>query len=169
VWSPGAVRTAWRRVPRQYRGYQVGPLPWRAIAQVAHIEQEVFPEPLTAAAIWRKFVRPAVTYLAVFDGPLVVAYFGFEVFHTYAHVIANATRPSHRRQGLARLVLQAAEPLAAAYGARGFLGEVRRSNGAQQQVLAGIGWVEVATVPAYFRNGEDALIVWRALDPSPSG
>jgi ribosomal-protein-alanine N-acetyltransferase len=165
MWKPDAVRRAWDRVPRRYRGYVVEPLRWRDIPQVAAIEAEVFPEPLTLEAVRKKFVHPSVTYLAVRDGQRLAAYFGFEVFHTIAHVIANATAPAYRRQGLARFVLTAAEPLALAYGARCFLGEVRRSNTAQLQVLAGIGWAPVAEVPHYFGNGEDAIMVWRTLNP----
>jgi ribosomal-protein-alanine N-acetyltransferase len=165
VLKPLAVRQAWQEVPRRYRGYVVEPLRFKDISQVARIEATVFPEPLSLREVFGKYRKPEVCYLAVRDGAHLAAYFGFEVFHTIAHVIANATAPAYRRQGLARFVLTAAEPLALAYGARCFLGEVRRSNQAQQRVLEDIGWAVVAEIPRYFGNGEDAYIVWKTLTP----
>ena len=158
-----AVRMAWRDVPTMVHGYVVEPLRLVDIPALARIEREVFPEPLSWGDVVRKYWAGRVTYLAVRDHSHLAAYFGFEVFQTIAHVMANATAPEYRRQGLARFVLTAAEPLALAHGARCFLGEVRRSNVAQQEVLAGIGWRPVAVVPHYFGNGEDAIMVWKTL------
>jgi len=158
-----ALRAAWGLVPTRYRQYAVGPLGLSDVPQIADLERRVFPEPMPARTIAAKIVNPRTVYLGVRHGPVIAAFFGFEVWGRYAHVLANVTHPRYRRQGLATFVLTAAEPLALALGARGFLGEVRRSNVGQQQVLNQIGWRVVFEIPGFFLNGEDALIVWRPL------
>jgi ribosomal-protein-alanine N-acetyltransferase len=132
-------------------------------AQLAEIEALVFPEPQSLAQIERLCALPSTCYLGVRAEGRLLAFFGFEVLGPTAHVIANATRPEARRRGLARRVLQAGEPMAAARGARWFLGEVRASNAAQRRLLRLLGWREVGVAPKFFGNGEDAVVVWRLL------
>lgn len=153
-----------RWLPSSYRHYTVGFLRRREIGQIARLEALAFPEPLTVWAIIRKFLSPRSVYIVVRDEATIAAYFGFEVWGHYAHVIGNVTHPDYRRQGLAGFVLTAAEPLAKALGAKGFLGEVRRSNTAQLQVLEAIGWESLTLVPRFFGNGEDAYLVWRGFN-----
>lgn len=80
-----------------------------------------------------------------------------------AHVIANATHPEHRRRGLAPVLLTVGEGLARRFGARWFLGEVRRSNESQLRVLDGLAWQRVAVSARFFANGEDAHVVFRGF------
>lgn len=154
------------KIPNSYRHYRVEPLRFWDVAQLARLEQTVFPEPMTPGQIRRKGFWPGTRarYLVVKDGSRVVAYFGFEVFGRYAHVLANVTHPDYRRRGLAVFVLTAAEPWAASFGARAFLGEVRRSNEPQLEVLKTIGWGRLTLIPGFFGNGEDAYIVMKVFD-----
>ncbi|MCY0898110.1 MAG: GNAT family N-acetyltransferase [Firmicutes bacterium] len=149
--------------PTSYGRYQVLPLAAHDIPQIVALERLVFLEPLTEDVVRAKHQSPTVCYLTVKDGDLVIAYFGFEVFDQYAHVLANVTHPDYRRQGLARFLLTFAEPLARERGARAFLGEVRYSNHPQLKVLEQIGWHRVITIPQFFGNGEDAHIVMKVL------
>ncbi|MCY0880005.1 MAG: GNAT family N-acetyltransferase [Firmicutes bacterium] len=146
-----------------YGRYQVAPLEQKDIPQVAALERLVFLEPLPEEGLRAKHQLPTVVYLAAKDDSRVVAYFGFEIFAPYAHVLANATHPDYRRQGLATFLLTAAEPLARDRGARAFVGEVRRSNAPQLALLKQLGWVRSAIIPAFFGNGEDAHVVIRVL------
>ena len=141
----------------------LSPLGADELPQVAAIEALVFPEPLRLADLRRLWRDPATAYVGFRVGDRLGAYFGFQTFGPTAHVVSNATHPDFRRQGLGARVLQEAEPLARGRGARWFLGEVRVSNAAQRRVLARIGWSEVGTCPAFFGNGEDAIVVWRCL------
>lgn len=145
-------------------GIKVSRLKIGEIAQVIRLERTVFLEPLGTLALLARLIRSRTRYLAIRDGRRLAAYFGFEVYGPYAHVISNVTAPTHRRKGLARLLLLEGEQWAQAMGARCFIGEVRRSNRAQLDVLKGIGWHSVEVVPRFFRNGEDAIIVWRNFD-----
>ncbi len=141
----------------------LSPLAVEDLPQVAAIEALVFPEPLSLADLRRLWDDPATSYVGHRAGDRIAAYFGFQTSGPTAHVISNATHPDFRRQGLGGRVLQEAEPLARRRGARWFLGEVRVSNTAQLRVLHRIGWVEVGGCPAFFGNGEDAIVVWRCL------
>jgi ribosomal-protein-alanine N-acetyltransferase len=141
----------------------VVPLAATDLAQVAALEEAVFPEPLSYAEVVRLWARDSTVYIGVREGDRLLAYFGFEVHGPTAHVISNATRPDARRRGLGSLVLRAGEEFARARGARWFLGEVRRSNVAQLRLLARLGWRVVGLVPRFFGNGEDAYAVWRLL------
>ena len=160
----GGIAMRYHEVPTQYRQYQVRLLRSDDLVQIAELEQRVFPEPMSLRDLTRKYHQPGTRFLVVMDGPRIVAYFGFEVFLPYAHVLANVTHPDYRRQGLAAFVLSAAVPWARELGAKAFLGEVRVSNTAQQAVLAGIGWKSVAYIPQGFGNGEDAHIVMNVFD-----
>ena len=131
------------------------------LAEVAAIEGAVFPEPLALPELERLWTGPGTRYLVATGGGAVCAYFGFVVLGPVAHVISNATRPEHRRRGLAGRLLREGEAVAAAAGARWFLGEVRVSNRAQLALLAALGYRQVGWCPRFFGNGEDAHIVMR--------
>jgi ribosomal-protein-alanine N-acetyltransferase len=78
-------------------------------------------------------------------------------------ITAVAVHPDHRRRGLARQLLKAMLQLGREAGAeRGTL-EVAKANGAARALYAGLGFQEVAVRHGYYRNGDDALILWRRL------
>jgi ribosomal-protein-alanine N-acetyltransferase len=157
------LAAAWQSVPETYRGWTVGSARLVDAPRIAALEREVFPEPMSLRQVLAALLQPDTCYLVVRDGRTIAAYFGFTACGPYAHVLANVTHPAYRRRGLARFVLTAAEPLARALGCRAFLGEVRVSNDAQQQVLEQIGWRTLTVLPRCFANGEDARIVFRPL------
>ena len=78
-------------------------------------------------------------------------------------ITAVAVHPDHRRQGLARQLLEAMLQLGREAGAERATLEVSSANGAAQALYAGLGFQEVAVRHGYYRNGEDALIQWRKL------
>jgi len=158
------MRAAWHEVERRLGPYRLRPVFWWEAGQIAALERLVFLEPLTGRQVAGLLLRPGTVYAGAFDGRKLAAYFGFAVFGGYAHVLANVTHPDYRRRGLGEGILRAMEPVARAGGARGFLGEVRPSNTVQRRILAGLGWRVVFRIPAFFQNGEDALIVWRGFD-----
>lgn len=152
------------KTPLRYLGkYAVGHGEWSDMAEIADLERQVFVDPMSYEEITEKYYSPNVDFLVVKEGTRVIAYFGFEVFHRYAHVLANVTHPQYRRQGLGAFVLKAAEPWAYEMGALAFIGEVRVSNVGQLRVLESIGWTRVALIPQFFSNGEDAQMVLRVF------
>ncbi len=138
-------------------------LRFEELGRVAEIEATVFPEPLDLASLERLYRDPSVRYLAIREEGRLAAYFGFQVSGPTALVISNATDPAYRRRGYGGRILQEAEAIAEAMGARWFLGEVRVSNEPQRQVLRRIGWREIGRCQSFFGNGEDAYIVFRCF------
>lgn len=141
-------------------------LTFSELPQVADIEAIVFPEPLDLQSLMRLWFADETCYLTYRAGDRVATYFGFQVFGPTAHVISNATHPDFRRQGLGAMILKEAEAVAAVQGARWFLGEVRKSNTPQRELLEKIGWVETGLSERFFGNGEDAYVVWRGFSPA---
>jgi len=80
----------------------------------------------------------------------------------YAHVIDEleiltiAVDDDHRRQGIARKLIERASALTSA---RVMHLEVRQSNKPAIALYRGLGFLEVGRRPAYYRCGEDALVM----------
>lgn len=144
-------------------GYRIGDAVWSELATVASIEAEVFPEP-ASLTLWRsRWARRNTHLLVARREGQVAAFFGFELHGPEAHVLGNATRQEDRRRGLATMLLHAGAARARAAGARWLLGEVRASNQVQRELLQGLGWHVIGRCPHFFRNGEDADVVWFLL------
>jgi len=100
------------------------------------------------------------------DGALVAMASGWLVVDEL-HITLVASDPAHRRQGHARCVLAALLQLAAAQGAERATLEVAAGNTAACGLYAALGFKSAGVRRAYYRNGDDALIQWRGLEPTP--
>ena len=78
-------------------------------------------------------------------------------------ITAVAVHPAHRRQGLARQLLEALLLLGRQEGAKRATLEVSHRNAPATALYAGLGFQEVAIRRGYYRNGDDALIQLRKL------
>lgn len=153
-----------RRSPgEEGQAYVIRPLGFTHLRQVARLERLLFPEPLSPGTLLRLWMRRDTRYLGVLKGPAVVAYIGFQVWGPIAHTISMGVHPAHRRRGLATCLQAAADRLAAQMGARWFMGEVRRSNTPQLALLRKLGWQPLGLCRGFFRNGEDAVVMWHLL------
>lgn len=79
------------------------------------------------------------------------------------HITAVAVHPDHRRRGFGRLVVEGLLLIGRDSGAERATLEVSLGNGAARALYASLGFKEVAIRRAYYRNGDDALIVWKSL------
>ncbi len=136
------------------------------LVQVARLERQSFPEPLTLGALLRLWLRKDTCFLVARRGRQVAGYIGFHVWGPIAHTISMAVHPAHRRRGLATAIQRAADQVAARLGARWFTGEVRKSNAAQLSLLLErLGWQAIGVCRGFFGDGEDAVVVWHWLEP----
>ncbi len=82
-------------------------------------------------------------------------------------ITAVAVHPEHRRQGLARRLLEALLQLGREAGAERATLEVASGNEAARALYAGLGFQEVAVRRGYYRNGDDALVHWMKIGGRP--
>lgn len=141
----------------------VRPVAFEELAEVAAIEEAVFPQPIPWVDLAQLWLEPATCYLGIRQQDRLVAYFGFQVRGATAHVISNATHPDFRRRGLATLLLRQGAVHARRRGARWFLGAVRASNVVQLALLLKQGWRVIGTCAAFFDDGESAFVVWALI------
>ena len=78
-------------------------------------------------------------------------------------ITAVAVHPDHRRRGLARQLLEALLRLGREAGAKRATLEVSSANAAARALYVGLGFQEVGCRSGYYRNGDDALILWKKL------
>lgn len=151
--------------PADGQPYALGWLRPADLGQVVRLERQAFPEPIAWPSLFRLWLRGDTRFLAVRKGKQVAAYIGFQVFGPIAHTISMGVHPDHRRRGLAAGIQAAADRVAAHMGARWFMGEVRKSNAAQLDLLLQrLGWQAIGVCGGFFGNGEDAVVVWHPLD-----
>ncbi len=80
-----------------------------------------------------------------------------------AHITSLAVAGEARRRGHGRRLVTALMALAGSLGAEAVTLEVRASNGAARALYGGCGFEEVGERRRYYPDGEDAVIMTRAL------
>ncbi|MFN7630780.1 MAG: ribosomal protein S18-alanine N-acetyltransferase [Cyanobacteriota bacterium] len=111
----------------------------------------------------RELIEPGRPVVGVRDrGHLVALASGWLVVDEL-HITAIAVHPHRRRQGLGRQVLRALLHHAMGAGADRATLEVARDNAAAIGLYTALEFREVGVRRGYYRNGDDALILWRKL------
>ena len=109
--------------------------------------------------------RPATTSLirlAAVRGEEIVGYVFCARYDEAYHVMTLATAPEHRREGIASALLEAV--IVRAGEDANYTLEARVSNLGAIALYERYGFRGVGTRPHYYAdNGEDALIMWRAV------
>ena len=91
---------------------------------------------------------------------IVLGYVCVWVFHDEVHVMNLATHPSHRRQGVARRLLDHAMEQSSHQDTAKVVLEVRTSNHAAQHLYRSMGFRVVGRRSKYYKDtGEDALVM----------
>lgn len=150
-------------LPRPHRGYIIDWLRPCDLPQIARLERAFFPEPLSIIQLARLQFEPNTYYIVARKRRRLAGYIGFQKFGPTAQTISMAVHPDHHRQGLATALQLTANQTAANRGARWFTGQVRVSNAQQLQFLEKLGWQRIGVCSRFFRNGEDAVVVWTWL------
>ena len=136
----------------------------RDLNAIEQIERESYPTPWSRSMFAGELAKPSSLSLGAYDtesGVLV----GYLVISRYVdawHVMNIAVRHEHRRQGIARTLLDRLFELTAADGRRGYTLEVRVSNQGAIKLYEAMGFVARGVRRGYYTdNREDALIMWR--------
>lgn len=134
---------------------------------VMEVENAAFSHPWTADQVRRELGHEFSTVmLATAPEGAAEAVLGFVVVwlvHDELHVLNVAVAPAARRRGVARALLAEVEASAAGKGARTAILEVRVSNRPAIELYRTLGYREVGVRPRYYADGEDALLMDKAL------
>jgi ribosomal-protein-alanine N-acetyltransferase len=106
--------------------------------------------------------KPSGINLAAVKAGEIVGYVICAKYAEAFHVMTLATAPEHRRQGIAGALLDAV--IMRAGEDANYTLEVRVSNAGAIALYERYGFRGVGTRPRYYAdNGEDAMIMWRAI------
>lgn len=134
-----------------------------ATAILMAIDDASFVRPWTRAMFESAFESAVTRVFVLRRAGQPVAYCSAWLLPGELHINNLAVLPEHRRQGLARRLLDAVLAAAEAEGASTATLEVRRSNRAALSLYESLDFRTTAVRPDYYRDPvEDALILWRA-------
>jgi len=126
---------------------------------VLDLEHAAFPVPWTEEMLRGELDAPGRSYLIGEDDSGVVAYGGFMLIETDAHIMTIAVSPQHRRSGIASRLLLGIIDAALEAGAEHLTLELRVSNAAARGLYERFGFSPVGVRPRYYLD-EDALVMW---------
>ncbi len=132
------------------------------IDAIAAMELICFPEdPWSRDMVAAEFsgLNPSRYYVAE-EGGQILAYAGIWIIPPEGYITNVAVHPEHRRRGLGSLILQKLVEEGLSEGVTDITLEVRVSNGPAIALYQTFGFEEAGVRPRYYRDGEDALIMW---------
>ena len=140
--------------------FAVVPMTEAHVAQVAALEQVCFSDPWSENSVRSELENPLSTWLIALEGETVLGYVGSQTVLDEADIMNVAVAPDHRRQGIARLLLERLEEALRSRNVHSLTLEVRASNEPAKALYASLGYVRVGRRPNYyFKPREDALIL----------
>lgn len=133
------------------------------IMEIAALEKQCFSDPWSFRMLADSFFGENVVTAAAEEGGKVIGY-AFAVLAGEDADIANvAVSPACRRRGIASQLLARLEAHVASVGVRRMFLEVRVSNAPAMALYIKRGYVGRYVRPRYYGDGEDALVMEKAL------
>jgi len=143
-------------------GPQVRALNFSDLPQVIAIERRSFPTPWSLAMFVLELSKPSGICLAAVEDGQILGYVICARYDEALHVMNIAVDPDHRRAGVASMLLDSV--IARAGEDANYTLEVRVSNAGAIALYERYGFHGVGTRRRYYAdNGEDAIIMWRAI------
>jgi [ribosomal protein S18]-alanine N-acetyltransferase len=143
-------------------GLAVRTLSFSDLPQVIAIERRSFPSPWSLAMFVLELSKPSGICLAAVEANQILGYVICARYDEAFHVMDIAVDPDHRRAGVASVLLDSV--VARAGEDANYTLEVRVSNAGAIALYERYGFRGVGTRPRYYAdNGEDAIIMWRAV------
>ncbi len=137
------------------------------IEQVMEIEEASFSNPWSKNAFESELDgnNRYAYYLVARADEGIVGYLGTWFIVDEAHITNIAVKPSARRMGIGKLLINSLFEQAKLRKVMGVTLEVRVTNLPAQNLYNQLGFKAVGFRPEYYQdNGEDALIMWKILD-----
>jgi len=140
----------------------VRPLNFSDLPQVIAIERRAFPSPWSLSMFVLELSKPSEIALTARIVGRIVGYVVCARYDGALHIMNIAVDPVHRRRGVASALL--GEVIARGGAESSYTLEVRVSNAGAIALYERYGFRGVGTRPRYYAdNGEDAVIMWRAI------
>ena len=132
------------------------------LPQVISIERRAFTSPWSLGMFVIELSKPSGISLAAVQDGRIVGYLICARYDEAFHIMTIAVDPDHRRAGIASALLDGV--IARAGEDANYTLEVRVSNTGAIALYERYGFRGVGTRPRYYAdNGEDAMIMWRAI------
>ena len=139
---------------------EIVPMAEAHVAAVAELEQVCFSAPWSEASVREELTNPLSLWLVALAGGQVAGYVGSQTVLDEADMMNLAVAPQHRRQGIARQLVEALGDALRAQGVQSLTLEVRASNEAAIQLYRSLGFTQVGRRARYYtKPTEDALIL----------
>jgi ribosomal-protein-alanine N-acetyltransferase len=136
------------------------------------IERRSYPTPWSRSMFAGELAKPSSLCVGAFEQETEELQ-GYMIVSRYVdawHVMNIAVSPDHRRQGIARTLLEHLFVVTAGHGHRGYTLEVRVSNAEAIRLYESVGFKARGIRRGYYTdNREDALIMWKDPVPAPGG
>lgn len=128
-------------------------------ADAAALEARARPWPWSRELLEDELARPDRRYVGAYDGAELIGYAGVWSAPDETHLLVVAVDPAHRRRGIATRLLHEALPSGPVTL------EVAADNASALALYRRLGFVTEGRRPAYYPDGQDALVLWRRTDP----
>ena len=127
-----------------------------SMEQIAAFDKLCFPADCWSGEDWNEMLAdPRAIYYAHMDGGKIVGsifIYNWKGERDYIKIMNIAVRADHRRQGLAKGMLDYVAAEMGALGMRRFCGETRASNKAMQRTFESCGYVRTAVEENYYNS-----------------
>ena len=136
----------------------------RDLNEIEVIERSAYPTPWSRSMFAGELAKPSSICLGSIDAEekRLVGYLIISRYVDAWHVMNLAVAKSHRRKGIATLLMERLFDLTAGDGRRGYTLEVRVSNEAAIKLYESLGFRSRGVRRGYYTdNREDALIMWK--------
>jgi [ribosomal protein S18]-alanine N-acetyltransferase len=148
---------------------RIEPMTLAHVDAVLAIEEASAPHPWTRGIFTDELAHADTrTYRVALISDEVVGFAGVLNQVGEAHITNVAVNPVFRRQGIARALMVELMKLAIERGASAATLEVRASNVGAQRMYHRFGFVPAGVRPRYYRDGEDAVIMWAEAIDQPA-
>ena len=144
----------------------------RDLSAIETIERLSYRTPWSRSMFAGELAKPSSVCLGGYDADtgLLVGYAIVSRYVDAWHVMNVAVDPEHRRHGIATAMLARLFEVTRDDAERGYTLEVRVSNLAAIALYESFGFVSRGVRRGYYTdNREDAVIMWRDPDPTPTG
>ena len=128
------------------------------VAAVAELERLNFSAPWDEASVRSELTNKLALWLVALDGGQVVGYVGSQTVLQEADMMNIAVADSHRRQGIARKLV---EELIRQLDAYQLTLEVRQSNAAAISLYDSLGFAQVGLRKNYYQKPKENALILR--------